>query len=100
MKRKHWIIAVVILVLLVLVWARVSQARSYMQQQITRLAGEGYPGYEIYECSYLSFADFAGFPCITVRARRADSQHGQRDGYHYIAVDFPWIPFMTPEHRI
>ena len=100
MKRKHWIIAVLILALLLLVCARVFQARSYMQQQIERLAGKGYPGYEIYECSYLSFADFAGFPCITVEARRVDSEGGHRDGYHYIAVDFPWIPFMTPEHRI
>jgi hypothetical protein len=101
MKRKHWFIAVLILSLLLLVFSRVFLARSYMRQQIERLAREGYPGYEIYECNYVSFSDSAGFPCITVRARRAgDPTGGYGEGYHYIAVDFPWIPFVSPEHRI
>jgi hypothetical protein len=101
MKRKHWIIAVLILALLLLVSARAFLARSYMQQQIERLARNGYPGYEIYACNYLSFSDYARFPCITLKASRAeDPKVGYGDGYHYIAVDFPWIPFMSPEHRI
>jgi hypothetical protein len=99
-KRKHWIIAALVIAVLVLVSVRVFQARSYMQQQIERLAREGYPGYEIYECNYLSFADYAGFMCITVKARRMEQSKGYRDGYHYIAVDFPWIPTSGPEHRI
>jgi hypothetical protein len=101
MKRKHWIIGALILPLLVLVSARVLLAKSYMQQQIERLARKGYPGYEIFECDYLRFSDYAGFMCITVKARRKeDPKAGYGDGYHYIEVDFPWIPFMSPEHRI
>ena len=100
MKRKRWIIAVLIVALLLLVFVRVFQARSYMQQQIERLTRKGYPGYEIYECNYLSFSDYAGFMCITVKARRVEQSKGYGDGCHYIAVDFPWIPGSAPEHRI
>jgi hypothetical protein len=101
MKRKHWIIAALILSLLLLICVRVFQAKSYMQQQIDRLAREGLPGYEIYECNYLGFSDDAGFMCITVTARRkVDPKGSYSDGYHYIEVDVPWIPFRLPEHRI
>jgi hypothetical protein len=101
MKRKHWIIAGLTVALLLLVCARVFQARSYMQQQIERLARKGYPGYEIYACNYLGFSDYRSIPCITVKAKRKeDSKGSYGDGYHYIEVDFPWIPFTPTMHRI
>lgn len=80
---------------------RISQAKSYMQQQMTRLAAEGYSGYDIYRCDYLTLSDYVGFPCITVQARRKeDIAKVYGDGYHYIEIDYPWLPFTTPEHRI
>jgi len=93
MKRKHWIIAAVVLVLLVLVCARVSQARSYMQQQIDRLARTGYPGYKISGCDPLRYSDDGRFMSITVRAERMGDAH-------IIEIDFPWNPFASPMHRI
>ena len=80
MKRKHWIVGSLIFALLILSWlklasVRVRLAKSYMQQQIERLARDGYPGYEIYECNYLGFSDFeGGFMCITVTAPRRSSR--------------------------
>ncbi|HXJ58689.1 MAG TPA: hypothetical protein VNU68_18690 [Verrucomicrobiae bacterium] len=104
MKRKHWIVGSLIfslLILSLLISVRVRLAKSYMQQQIERLAREGYPGYKIYECNYLGFSDFGGFMCITVTARRKeDPRPGYSDGYHYIEIDFPWISSKRPEHRI
>lgn len=86
-----------------LVWIpiRVSKAKSYMEQQMTRLEAEGYPGYETSQCDYLSLSDYSKFPCITVQARRKEGAANEyEDGYHYIEIDFPWLPFTTPEHRI
>jgi hypothetical protein len=101
MKRKHWIVVALSISLLLPVCARVSLAKSYMQLQIEGLARKGYPGYEIYECNYFGLSDYAGFICITVKARRKEDPKGSYgDGYHYIEVDFPWIPFTSPEHRI
>ena len=100
MKRKHWIIAGLTIVFSVLVCGRVSQARSYMHLQIERLAGEGSPGYEIYAVNYLGFSDYRSIPCITVKAKRKNPKDSYGDGYHYIEVDFPWIPFMPVMHRI
>jgi hypothetical protein len=102
MKRKRRIVAVVLIApLLLLIFSRPFQARSYMQRQIERLAREGYTGYVVYKVNYLTFSDYAHFPCITIRARRVEKpKGGVGDGYHYIEVDFPWIPLRTPEHRI
>jgi hypothetical protein len=93
MKRKHWIIGALILSLLLLVCARVSMAKSYMQQQIGRLARTGYPGYKISECDPLRYSDDGRFMCITVKAERVGDSHA-------IEIDFPWNPFTSPVHRI
>jgi hypothetical protein len=99
--RKRWLFLPALLVALVWIPIRVSNAKSYMEKQMTRLAAEGYPGYEISRCDYLSLSDYAHFPCITVQARRKEAAaHDYGDGFHYIEVDFPWLPFTTPEHRI
>lgn len=80
---------------------RIHEAKSYMQFQIDRLALNGTSGYEIYETDYFSYADYFGFACLTVKARRKDSRPTEYgDGYHYIEIDFPWVPFNTPVHRI
>ena len=93
MKRKPWIIALLVPTLVLLATIRIKQAKAYMQHRIERLTQRGIMGYEIHECHYLSFADYSGFPCITVLARRPNEDYS-------ISVDFPWIPFMTPETKI
>ena len=78
-----------------------SNANSYMQQQITRLESRGLLGYEIFQTEFFALSDYHNFPCITVKARRKDATaviYG--DGYHYIEIDYPWFPFISPEHRI
>lgn len=100
-KRKYRIIGTLIFSLVLLVWARGFWARAYMREQIERLARQGSPGYEIFDCNYLSFSDCSGFPCITLKARRTENpKDAYGEEYDSIAVDFPWIPFMAPEHRI
>jgi hypothetical protein len=93
MKRKHWIIAALILALLLLVCARMFQARSYMQQQIERLAKEGYSGYKISGCDPLRYSDDGRYMCITIKAQRMGDTH-------IIEIDFPWNPLNSPMHRI
>ncbi len=76
-------------------------ARSYMQQQIQRLRMEGKGEYSIYECEYLILSGYVGIG-ITVRAReKTNSPNFYGDGFHYIEIDYPWIPlFYKPTHRI
>jgi hypothetical protein len=101
MRRKHWIIAVPILALLLLVCVRVFLARSYMQQEIERVARKGHPGYEISGCYYLRVSDYGGFRCLTIIAtRKADPNGSYRVGDPLLAVDFPWLPFRPPKRWI
>jgi len=93
MKRKHWIGGGLIVLLLILVCARVSMAKSHMDQQVERLARIGYPGYTICECDYLRYSDDGRYLCIRVKAQRIGDPH-------IIQIDFPWNPFETPQHRI
>lgn len=93
MKRKYWIAGGLIISLLILVCARVHMAKSYMQQQIERLTGTGYPGYKISGYDSLRYSDDGRFMCITVRAERMGDTH-------IIEIDFPWNPFKSPMHRI
>lgn len=82
-------------------FARVRMARDYMDTQIERLEREGKGAYMINGSYYLVFSSFTG-PAITIRARETEpATISGADGYHYIEIDYPWIPFLfRPSHRI
>lgn len=81
--------------------ARVRMARNYMSTQIERLEREGKGSYVIHGSNFLVFSGYAG-PAITIRAREKESDKVSGGaGYHYIEIDYPWIPFLfAPSHRI
>jgi hypothetical protein len=91
-SRKRWLFLAAIFAVLVWVPIRVSDAKTYMHQQMTRLEGEGFPGYEIFRCDWLSVSDYADYPCITVQARRKeDDSNAGGDGYRLHRDRFPVV---------
>jgi hypothetical protein len=80
---------------------RVTMACAYMRGQVERLAREGLPGYRICAINPLAYSAGRGL-AITVTAKRPEPDNPWlRDGYHYIEIDYPWIPILyEPTHRI
>jgi hypothetical protein len=103
MKYKMTMIALLFFASGICAWYLIvlNNSRHYMDMQIGRLKDKGYDGYMIYEYDYIVFDRHAGV-CITVKARRQETHSSiNDDGYHYIEIDYPIIPYLyNPMHRI
>jgi hypothetical protein len=99
-KIVYFALAVTIAVALTTV--RIYQAKTYMNDQIARLSNSGPADYVICDVNYLTMTKRSGSGLsITVTARKKEVNGTSDDGYHYIEIEYPWIPFLfRPSHRI
>ena len=100
-RRTRWILLIFTTAILTYAVIRVKVARQYMETQIERLERDGKGIYMVQGYEFFKYSSYTG-PAITVRARAPES-HRFPDGdeFHYIEIDYPWIPFLfRPTHRI